>query len=65
MTSSKTSIRRVACVVGLGLVLVQAALAADTRQIRFNTVDQAAAKAVTLKAGDLGPGWKGGARSQT
>jgi hypothetical protein len=61
MRSPKTPIRAVACVLGLGLVLVQAALAADTQPIRFNASDQAAAKAVMLKAADLGAGWKGGA----
>lgn len=60
MRSSKTPIRTVACVVGLGLMFVQAALAADKQPIRFNAADQAAAKAVTLKAADLGAGWKGG-----
>jgi hypothetical protein len=59
MRSPKTPIRSVACVVGL--VLVQAALAADTQPIRFSAADQAAAKAVLLKASDLGAGWKGGA----
>jgi hypothetical protein len=62
MRSSKTPIRSVACVVGLGLMFVQAALAADKLPTRFNAADQAAAKAVTLKAADLGPGWKGGAK---
>jgi hypothetical protein len=62
MRSSKTPIRTVACVVGLGLMFVQAALAADKQPIRFNAGDQAAAKAVTLKAADLGPSWKGGAK---
>jgi hypothetical protein len=61
MRSSKTPIRTVACVAGLGLVLVQAALAVEKQPIRFNAADQAAAKAATLKAADLGPGWKGGA----
>jgi hypothetical protein len=61
MRSSNTPIRAVASVVGLALVLVQAALAADTQPIRFNASDQAAAKAVLLKAADLGSGWKGGA----
>ena len=60
MSSSKTLIRSFACAVALGLVFVQAALAADKQPIRFNASDQAAAKAVTLKAADLGPGWKGG-----
>ena len=60
MRSSKTPIRTVACVVGLGLMFVQAAFAADKQPIRFNAADQAAAKAVTLKAADLGPGLKGG-----
>jgi hypothetical protein len=60
MRSSKTPIRTVACAVGLGLMFVQAALAADKQPIRFNAADQAAAKAVTLKAADFGPGWKGG-----
>ena len=45
MRSSKTPIRTVACVVGLGLMFVQAALAADKQPIRFNAADQAAAKA--------------------
>lgn len=60
MRSSKSPIRTVACVVGLGLMFVQAALGADKQPTRFNAADQAAAKAVTLKAADLGPGWKGG-----
>ena len=62
MRSSRNSVRVVACVIGLGLVVVQAALAADTQPIRFNAADQAAAKAVTVKAADLHPVWKGGAR---
>ncbi|MDX6438580.1 MAG: hypothetical protein QOF45_1163 [Gaiellaceae bacterium] len=61
MRSSKTPIRTVACVVGLGLMFVQAAFAAETQPIRFNAADQTAAKAVMLKAADLGAGWKGGA----
>ena len=60
MRSSRNSVRVVACVIALGLVFVQAALAADKQPIRFNAADQAAAKAATLKAADLGPGWKGG-----
>ncbi len=62
MRSQKSSIRTVACVVGLGLMFVQAAFAADKQPIKFNAADQAAAKAVTVKAADLGPGWKGGAK---
>lgn len=62
MRSSKTLIRTVACVAGFGLVLVQAALAVEKQPIRFNSSDQAAAKALTLKAADVGPGWKGGAK---
>ena len=62
MRSSKTPIRTVACVIGLGLMFVQAAFAGEKQPIRFNAADQAAAKAVTLKAADLGPGWKGGAK---
>ena len=62
MRSSKTPIRTVACVVGLGLMFVQAALAADKQPIRYNAADQVAAKAATLRAADLGPGWKGGAQ---
>jgi hypothetical protein len=62
MRSSKTPIRAVACVAGLGLVFVQAALAVEKQPIRFNAADQAAAKAITLKAADLGAGWKGGAK---
>ena len=46
MRSSKTQIRTVACVVGLGLMFVQAAIAADKQPIKFNAADQAAAKAV-------------------
>jgi hypothetical protein len=61
MRSSKKPIRTVACVAGLGLVIVQAALGVDQRPIRFNAADQAAAKSLTLKASDLGSGWKGGA----
>ena len=53
MRSSKTPIRAVACVVGLGLVLAQAALAADAQPISFNASDQAAAKAVMLRADSL------------
>ena len=59
MRSSKTPIRTVACVIGLGLVLVQAAFAGEKQPIRFNAADQAAAKAVTLKAADLGPRLEG------
>jgi len=62
MRSSKTPVRTVACVIGLSLMFVQAALAADKQPIRFNSADQAAAKAATLKAADLGAGWKGGAK---
>ena len=61
MRSSRNAVRVVACVMGLGLVVVQAALAADKQPIRFNAADQAAAKAVTVKAADLHPVWKGGA----
>jgi hypothetical protein len=61
MRSSKRPIRTVACAAALGLLLVQAALAAEKQPIRFTAADQAAAKAVTLKAADLGAGWKGGA----
>ena len=61
MRSSKTSIRVIVSGVGLGLVIVQAALAGETQPTRFNASDQATAKAMTLKATDLGPGWKGGA----
>src|SRR5687767_628808 len=43
------------------LVLVQAALAAETLPVKFNATDQAAAKAITLRVSDLGAGWKGGA----
>lgn len=42
------------------LVVVHAALAADS-PVRLTAADQAAAKAATLKLGDLGAGWKGGA----
>ena len=62
MRLSKTPIRTVACVIGLGLMFVQAAFAGEKQPIRFNAADQAAAKAVTLKAADLGPAWKGGAK---
>jgi hypothetical protein len=62
MSSLNTPIRAVACVVGLGLMSVGAAVAADVQPTKFNAADQAAAKAVTLKAADLGPGWTGGAR---
>jgi hypothetical protein len=62
MRSSGNSLRVVACVIGLGLVFVQAALAADKQPIRFNAADQAAAKAVTVKAADLSAVWKGGAK---
>jgi hypothetical protein len=61
MRSSKTPIRTVACVVGLGLMFVQAAFAADKQPVKFNAADQAAAKAVMITASDLGAGWKGGA----
>ena len=46
-------------VVALALVMAQVALA-ESPVMRFNAADQAAAKAVVLKAADLGPGWKGG-----
>jgi hypothetical protein len=62
MSSSPTSIRTVACVAALGLVFVQAALGVEKQPVRYNAADQAAAKAVTVKAADLGPGWKGGAK---
>ncbi len=62
MRSSRNSVRVVACVAGLGLVFVQAALAVERQPVRFNGADQAAAKALTLKAADIGPGWKGGAK---
>lgn len=56
------SFRAAIVVVALSLVFVQAVLAADTRPIKLNSGDQAAAKAATLKAADLGPGWKGGVK---
>jgi hypothetical protein len=62
MRSSSNSRRVVACVIGLGLVFVQAALAADKQPIKFNAADQAAAKSVTVKAADLSAVWKGGAK---
>ena len=62
MSSSKRSIRAVACVAGLGLIFAQAALAVE-QPTRFNAADQAAAKAMTLKAADLGPGWTGAAKT--
>ena len=62
MRSSKTKIRTVACIVALGLMFVQAAIAADKQPIKFNAADQAAAKAVLVKANDLGAGWQGGAK---
>jgi hypothetical protein len=43
----------------LGLVLAGVALA-DKPIIRLNAADQAAARAVVLKASDLGTAWKGG-----
>lgn len=43
----------------LGLVLAGVALA-DKPIIRFNAADQAAARAVVLRASDLGTAWKGG-----
>lgn len=45
----------------LTLVLVQAVGAAETQPVKLNAADQAAAKAVTLRAADLGRGWQGGA----
>jgi hypothetical protein len=59
MRSSKTPIRTVACVIRLGLVLVQAAFAGEKQPIKFNA-DQAAESSDTENS-DLGPGWKGGA----
>jgi hypothetical protein len=59
---SKTPVRTVACAIGLSLMFVQAALAADKQPIRFNAADQAAAKAVMVRAADLGSGWQGGAK---
>jgi len=46
----------------LACVVAGAAFAAAPQPVRLNAADQAAARAATLKAGDLGPGWKGGAR---
>ena len=48
-----------ALVTGVALLSVQVALA-ESPVVRFNAADQTAAKAVVLKAADLGPGWKGG-----
>src|SRR5687768_11234864 len=48
-------------VAALSLVLVQAAFAAETQPVKLNPVDQAAAKAITLRMSDVGAGWKGGA----
>jgi hypothetical protein len=59
MKSSKATLLAVAAY--FALVLAQAALAAQSEQIRFNAADQAAAKAATLKRADLAAGWKGGA----
>jgi hypothetical protein len=60
MRPSKKPIRTVACIAALGLVVVQAAFAVEKQPIKFNAADQAAAKALTLKAADIGAGWKGG-----
>lgn len=62
MNLSKARLLGMSAAAALALVLVQAALAAEKQPIRFNASDQAAAKAVTLKAADLGPGWKGGVK---
>lgn len=43
----------------VALVAAQVAFA-ESPVTRFTIADQAAAKAVVLKAADLGPGWKGG-----
>jgi hypothetical protein len=51
---------RLVTVALLAGVVVGAAVAAEPQPVKLNAADQAAAKAVTLKAGDLGPGWKGG-----
>ena len=45
----------------LALVAAQAVFA-ESPVTRFTAADQAAAKAVVLKAADLGAGWKGGAQ---
>jgi hypothetical protein len=62
MNLSKARLLGMSAAAALALVLVQAALAADKQPIRFNAPDQAAAKAVTVKAADLGAGWKGGVK---
>ena len=58
MSLSNTPLRVVAAVVGLSLVLIQAALAGEQQPVRFNPVDQAAAKHATLTLADMGAGWK-------
>ena len=52
---------RLVTVALLAGVIVGAAVAAEPQPVKLNAADQAAAKAATLKARDLGPGWKGGA----
>lgn len=61
MNSSASKLSRIALVAAVALVAVQAAFAADRQPVRLTAADQAAAKAATLKASDLGAGWKGGA----
>jgi len=61
-----SSVRRLllAAALLLALVAAQAALA-ESPVTRFTLADQAAAKAVVLKAADLGTGWKGGLSKPT
>ena len=61
-----SSSRRLLLAAALLLALVAALVAlAEPPVTRFTTADQAAAKAVVLKAADLGTGWKGGLSKPT
>jgi hypothetical protein len=61
MSSSASTLSRVALVAAVALVAVQAAFAADRQPVKLTAADQAHAKAATLRLADLGSGWKGGA----
>jgi hypothetical protein len=56
---SRKALQVIGGIVGLALLAVPAAAAAESPVARFNPADQAAARAVVTKAADLGAGWKG------
>lgn len=58
-------LRRIAAglaVAALALVAGPAATAAESPVVQYNAADQAVARALVLRLGDLGAGWKGGSK---